>query len=142
MRAFWGVMGPKRIQCTKPGCATSNLGAVEPHALFAMLYDCPSCGENLSLGFTVPICPDSVSNSQDPSLLPVLHLMMSLLSAMKDSRSAVSMYILRPPGKRTTGMSPAQIRSRMAHTVSPSHAAASFNGSSLGLVGLSILCAF
>ena len=51
------------------------------------------------------------------------------------------MNIFRPPGKRTTGMSPAQTRSRIAQVVNPSHSAAFFNGKRRGHEGLDILCA-
>jgi len=48
---------------------------------------------------------------------------------------------LPPPGKRTTGISPAQIRSRIAQVVNPRYSAAFFKDISRGHIGLTIPCA-
>ena len=52
------------------------------------------------------------------------------------------MNILRPPGKRTTGISPAHIRSRRLQTDKPRHTAASFSDNNRGELGLAIHCVF
>ena len=63
---------------------------------------------------------------------PPRQFMVVLFLWMNASMSAVSTNIFRPPGKRTTGMSPAQILSRRAQTVNPRYRAASFKGSNRG----------
>jgi len=54
--------------------------------------------------------------------------------------SAVSTNNFRPPGKRTTGICPAQIASRSPQTVSPMYPAACFRGKRRGDEGLVIPC--
>ena len=75
-----------------------------------------------------------------PKIRTASHVNLVLFFWIKSSKSRVSRYIFRPPGKRTTGISPAHILSLMPQTVRPSHAAASLSGKSLGTVGLQALC--
>ncbi len=60
---------------------------------------------------------------------------------MNASRSATSMYCLRPPGNWTTGINPCQMRSLIAQVVRPRYSAACFKGNRRGDIGFSILVA-